>query len=121
MTGLDMLAHRMAELEDPIGTVPFHTIRQPVRAATRRLVPPPPPASDWVPCPSKPFAPWKHRAWRRELIRRISRTITPVTLLHGMRVAWVDPHDHVSIGRIIVAGGRARLVDDNGRIVSRRT
>ena len=26
MTGLDMLAHRIAELEDPIGTVPFRTV-----------------------------------------------------------------------------------------------
>ena len=120
MTGIDMLAHRIAELEDPIGTIPFRTVRRAVRPAARRLVPPPPPASDWVPCPPRPFAPWRRRAWRLDLIRRINRTITPVTPIRGMRVARTDPRGRVIIGRIVVADGRARLVDDTGRIVGRR-
>ena len=120
MTGLDMLARRIAELEDSIGTIPFHTVGRGVRPAERRLVPPPPPASDWVSCPPKPFAPWGRRAWRLDLIRRINRAITPVTPVRGMRVAWTDPRGRVIIGRITVTGGRARLIDDTGRIVNRR-
>lgn len=120
MTGIDMLAHRIAELEDPIGTIPFRTVGRAVRPAARRLVPPPPPAVDRVSCPPRPILPWKRRAWRSELIRRISRTITPVTPIRGMRVTWTDPRGRVIIGRITVAGGRARLVDDTGRIVRRR-
>lgn len=120
MTGIDMLAHRIAELEDPIGTIPFHTVDRAVRPAARRLVPPWPPASDWVSCPPRPAAPWRRRAWRRDLIRRIGRTITPVTPVRGMRVAWTDPCGRVIIGRIAVTGGRARLIDDTGRIVNRR-
>lgn len=99
MTGIDMLAHRIAELEDPIGTIPFHTVGRAVRPAARRLVPPPPPASDWVSCPPRPFAPWRRRAWRLDLIACISRTITPVTPIRGMRVAWTDPRGRVIIGR----------------------
>lgn len=37
-----------------------------------------------------------------------------------MRVAWTDPCGRVIIGRIAVTGGRARLIDDTGRIVNRR-
>lgn len=121
MTGIDMLVHRIAELEDPIGTVPFRTVGRAVRPAARRLVPPPPPASDWVPCPPRPAAPWRRRAWRLDLIARINRAITPVTPIRGMRVAWTDPRGRVTVGRIAVTGGRARLIDDNGRIVNRRT
>lgn len=120
MTGIDMLAHRIAELEDPIGTIPFRTVGRAVRPAARRLVPPPPPAVDRVSCPPRPILPWKRRAWRSELIRRISRTIMPVTPIRGMRVTWTDRKGRSQTGIIVTERGRARLVDDNGRIIGRR-